>query len=480
MIIKKLKTINNSSIDCSSAYLKIAHLDRPFIMTFEHSDEYGQINNFTYVGASPLITLKCDSNGTYISSNKNIVNAELTIPKDPFEAIDCLLEKLKQKEANNPFPFSGGAVGYFSYDLKNIIEKEKFKDQTPTDIPLMDLGFYDTIFVYNHNKDECYLVSNGMDKSGETFSTMSTLIENTKQSNVTSPEINFGTVKSNMTKEEYINKINKVKSYIEDGDIYQINISQMFTIPITTENSSFYSLYEKLTNSHRSTFSSYLDLGSFQIISNTPERLLSIEKTTKGRTITTEPIKGTIERGTTTNKDNELKVLLKGNSKECAEHVMIVDLERNDLGKICNTSTVTVTEFQTIKTYPNLHHMVSTVKGELREEITAGDVLREMFPGGSITGAPKVRAMEIIEELEPNPRGIYTGGIGYINLNGTMDISMAIRTAVIKDNALHLHVGGGIVADSTSEKEYEETTLKAKDYTDLIEKITKEEKQRPA
>lgn len=473
MIIKKLKNITPQNI--LEAFEKLSHMESPFIMSFDDNNKENSTRRFTYGGASPLIKLKCDSGGVYVEDKQNLLD-NIHLTEDPFKAIDIVLDKLNSisKNQSSPFPFSGGAVGYFSYDLKNLIEKDKFKNKLSS-MPLMDLGFFDTIFVCDHQKNETYLVSIGIDSSGETFNKLAELLDKDAPANIETPQITFGEPESNMTKVEYINKLNKVKNYIEAGDIYQINISQMFTIPIHSGSKNTpYFLYKYISTTRPATFSSFMDFGSFQIISNSPERLMSVKTKDKEKTIKTQPIKGTIERGKDLKVDNELKVALKANAKECAEHVMIVDLERNDLGKICRAGTVTVTEFQTITTYPNLHHMVSTVEGTLREHVTTGDSIREMFPGGSITGAPKVRAMEIIEELEPSGRGIYTGGIGYINLNGDMDISMAIRTAVIKDNKLHINVGGGIVADSTPEKEFEETILKAKDFTDVIKNINKQ------
>lgn len=480
MIIKKI------DITPHDAYSRLSHLERPFIMSFNDGTDGAR---FTYVGASPIIKLKCDSNATYIEDKLKLIKTDL--PKDPFYAIDTVLKALDISSQKGQFPFNGGFMGYFSYDLKNIIEKDVFHNsQKPLEsdplssLPLMDLAFYDTIYIYDHLKESAFLLSLGVEKSGEAFTEIAEAINN-PNIRKNSGNIAFGEPTSNMTKEEYLDKLKQVKSYINKGDIYQINISQMFTIPLSfsdnlTTKEATYSLYknlfEPLSNNYEAPFSSFLDLGGFQILSNSPERLLSI----KGTAIETEPIKGTILRGKNINEDNDLKVQLKSNHKECAEHVMIVDLERNDLGKISATGSVTVTDFQTIRTYPNLHHMISIVKGTLKSTVTTGEALREMFPGGSITGAPKVRAMEIIEELEPTSRSIYTGAIGYINLNGDMDLSMAIRTAVVKDSKLFINVGGGIVADSVPQKEFEETILKAKDFTDTIELINKKQSEKQA
>jgi para-aminobenzoate synthetase component 1 len=203
-----------------------------------------------------------------------------------------------------------------------------------------------------------------------------------------------------------------------------------------------------------------MDFGGFQVISNSPERMLM----KNGRVIETSPIKGTRRRGNTVDEDNALIGELRLSDKERAEHVMIVDLERSDLGQVSAPGSVKVLEFGRIATYPHLHHMVSTIRGTLRPEVDAPEALKRVFPGGSITGAPKIRAMQIIAELEPCRRGLYTGAMGWIGFNGDMDMAMAIRTAVVKDGLLHLGVGGGIVADSKAEDEYEETLLKATDF----------------
>ncbi len=202
----------------------------------------------------------------------------------------------------------------------------------------------------------------------------------------------------------------------------------------------------------------------FQVVSNSPERLMSVND----GIIETMPIKGTRRRGGSEAEDKALIEELKNSAKERAEHVMIVDLERNDLGRVCETGSVEVSSFETIDTYPHLHHMVSTVAGRLEKGVTSVDALKALFPGGSVTGAPKIRAMEIISELERAERGVYTGGIGWLDYDGGMDVSMAIRTAVCKDGFLYLSVGGGIVADSNPEDEYEETLLKARDFLDSM------------
>ncbi|MEK6531660.1 MAG: aminodeoxychorismate synthase component I, partial [Deltaproteobacteria bacterium] len=262
---------------------------------------------------------------------------------------------------------------------------------------------------------------------------------------------------SNFTRQEYINAVNAAKGYIAAGDIYQINLSQR--LEIQWEGDPF-RLYSTLVEKNPAPFSSFLDLKDFQILSCSPERLLKIS----GDMATTMPIKGTRPRGKTPDEDKKFLDELKSSGKEAAEHVMIVDLERNDLGAICEAGTIEVPEFGGITAYPHLYHMVSTVRGRLNKGINSIHALKKIFPGGSVTGAPKIRAMEIIDELEKAPRGVYTGGIGWAGFNGAMDMSMAIRTAIFRGDVMRLSVGGGIVADSVPEHEYSETLLKASDF----------------
>ncbi|MEK7678988.1 MAG: aminodeoxychorismate synthase component I, partial [Deltaproteobacteria bacterium] len=266
---------------------------------------------------------------------------------------------------------------------------------------------------------------------------------------------------SDTSKEEYLSSIKKAHEYISNGDIYQLNLSHRLKIPWHGDG---FSLFAALLDKRPSPMNSYIDFGDFELISNSPERYLRAD----AKSAETSPIKGTRPRGNTPDEDALLVKELLSSEKERAEHVMIVDLERNDLGMAAEKGTVEVPDFCKIETFAGLHHLVSTVKARLRADTGPIGCLKAMFPGGSVTGAPKIRAMEIIAELEKTPRGIYTGCIGWIDFSSRLDMAIAIRTAVYKDNALYLNVGGGIVADSDPEAEYEETLLKAKDFLDIL------------
>lgn len=260
-----------------------------------------------------------------------------------------------------------------------------------------------------------------------------------------------------MSKEQYCKALEAVLEYIAAGDIYQANISQRFATQFSGEP---WALYRRLRSRFPAPFGAYLHCGPFHILSNSPERFLLVE----GNRISTCPIKGTRPRGMTVEDDARIIGHLRHDPKECAEHVMIVDLERNDLGRICQVGSVHVEQFETIETYHTLHHMVSTVAGTLEEGTDPIDCLRATFPGGSITGAPKIRAMEVIDEVEPTARGLYTGAIGFIGFSGGMELNIAIRTAIVTGGRIYFQTGGGIVADSSPAREYEETLLKAETF----------------
>lgn len=418
----------------AAAFVALKQLGRPFL--FSGSPSTGR--RYSYAGAGPVSVID------YMEG------------RDPFEAVAKALSGSKGK---GPFPFNSGAIGYFSYDLKDIIEPgRRFRKKSGPDIPLFMAGVYDPVFVYDHQEKKGFLVSSM--SSPERISIFTELLKGAVPFAAT-PIPKAAALTSDTPKDEYIYLVKKAKEYIASGDIYQINLSHRLSI--AWEGNPF-SLYMKLLETHPAPLSSYLDFGDFQIISNSPECLLRV---TDGIAETC-PIKGTRRRGASKAEDDGLIEELRASRKERAEHVMIVDLERNDLGKVSATGTVEVSSFEEVETYPHLHHLVSTVKGRLKSGIDSALALKALFPGGSITGAPKVRAMEIIDETERSARSVYTGGIGWFDMAGDAEVSIAIRTAVYKDGILTLNVGGGIVADSVPEDEYDETILKAQDFLRVL------------
>lgn len=432
------------------AFSSIRGLAMPFIF---YNWVWGN-KRHTIMGADPFITIRTDG-GKTVLNGKDLNSAY----KDPFEALSAMLPRFSHYGAGGS-PFNSGAAGYFSYDLKNLIEPrlKASPKKSGLNVPQCIIGLYDPVFIYSHEAAESYIVSASGDK--ERFSRLKDLITNARPYSAPGFIRPEGFI-SNTAKEDYLSSIRKAQEYISSGDIYQINLSHRLTIPWCNDP---FTLFLKLLSSHPAPFSSFMDFGDFQVISNSPERLIKVED----GIAETSPIKGTRPRGKTPEEDLAMIDELKKSPKECAEHVMIVDLERNDLGRISQAGTVEVSAFESIESYPHLHHMASTVKGRLISGVDSPAALKAIFPGGSVTGAPKIRAMEVIDELEALERGVYTGGIGWLDFNGNMDISMAIRTALVKDGSIHLNVGGGIVADSIPEDEYNETILKAGDFLESL------------
>lgn len=376
--------------------------------------------------------------------------------------LDTLKEKLdKYKVENNThIPFIGGAVGYVSYDVGNYIEKLPRTAIDDTGVYDLYFGFYNFVIVVDHLENKTYIATPGISQEEELSiaKEIESKILNADKQNL---KYDFNgkqievKLSSNFKKNEYINAIEKVRDYIKQGDIYQANLTQRFS---GKTNLSSYQLYKKLRDVSKAPFAAFLNFENYQVLSNSPERFIKcIDKTIEAR-----PIKGTRPRGNTIEEDMRLQEELRNSEKDKAELLMIVDLERNDLGKVSKIGTVKVPELFVIEPYANVSHLVSTVTGKLKDSLSSIDVIKATFPGGSITGAPKIRAMEIIDELEPTQRNVYTGSIGYIGFNGDMDFNIAIRTLIKKDEDIYFQVGGGITWDSNPQEEYQETLDKAK------------------
>lgn len=446
MLIEELEHITPAD-----AFLSLKDLPMPFLMSGTKTG----LRRHSFAGADPRLIISTTHGGTTVTSKDRAAFSA----KDPFEAMSAVLKEHRCDQIG-PFPFNSGVAGYFSYDLGFLIEPAlsgiKPERSDEAEIPLCTLGLYDPLYVYDHTAMKAWIVSAG-DRKKQVDDLKQRLRSANRKAPTTLSPLRPGMIRSNMTKEEYILMVRAAKEYISSGDIYQINLSQRLGMEWAGDPLA---LYLKLLESHPADYSAFFDYGDFQIVSNSPERLLSVSN----GVIETMPIKGTRKRGHNAAEDLELIRDLENSVKERAEHVMIVDLERSDLGKICLPGTVEVTGFGQIETLVHLHHMASTVRGRLYPSVDGPSALKSIFPGGSITGAPKIRAMEIIDELETLKRGIYTGGIGWMDLGGRMDIAMAIRTAVCDAAGFSLHVGGGIVADSDPESEYNETLLKATDF----------------
>ena len=461
-IIEKI----NPGRSCFSVYSHFKNF--PYSFFLDSALAPGKLGKFSFGGIEPFLIFK---------SKKDFITLDWITKKEsfrgnPFLALKGLFRRFQVKEGEDfPVPFTGGGVGYFSYDLKDFNERLPDRAKDDLEIPDCTVCFYDTVFAFDHFTSDFFVISSGFPEKGKKKSLRQKArcarLKNRiyaigEKDAVFSGKIRRGTgLESNFTKASYVKTVEKAKEYIKKGDIYQVNLSQRFRVSLGMEP---FDLYGILRTINPAPFACFLNFGTVKVASASPERFLR----KKGRLIETRPVKGTRPRGATLSADAKLQDELTNSAKDRAENLMIIDLERNDLGRISEYGSVRVKEFMACEEYATVFHLVSTVEGKLKERIDAVDCLINCFPGGSITGAPKIRSMEIIEELEPVKRSIYTGSIGYIGFDGNMDTSIVIRTFVIKDKDAYFQVGGGIVYDSDPEKEYQETLDKAKALIDAI------------
>ncbi|MFN7138131.1 MAG: aminodeoxychorismate synthase component I [Limisphaerales bacterium] len=391
---------------------------------------------------------------------------------NPWHLLDGLMARYELlEEIDLPFP-TGGCFGYWGYDLKNFVEpKLTRKSVNDLDLPDCAVGFYDSLIVFDHRLEKVWIVSTGLQADGSRNEARARERIRFWERKIQVEKVELleelqragqNEVFSSFSRAEFIARVERAKQYIFSGDIYQVNLSQRLSAP---SKSSGWKFFRKLSSVSPAPFSAFLDLGDFQIASSSPETFLRMS----GSQIRTRPIKGTRPRSIDPTRDAQLTYELQTSAKEMSELVMITDLLRNDLGRICEFGSVQVPELVRLERYPQVQHLVSTVEGRLRPDVTHFSALASCFPGGSITGAPKIRAMEIIDELEPIARGPYTGAIGYIGFNRESQLNIAIRTAVCKEESIHFHVGAGIVADSDPAAEYDETIAKGRGFFAALE-----------
>ncbi|MCF6158608.1 MAG: aminodeoxychorismate synthase component I [wastewater metagenome] len=428
------------------------------------------IARYSFLGFNPFLTVKTKGR-TIILTDKD---GSLTSEGNPFEHLRELLKQFSLKNINESIPFQCGIVGYFGYDLYRFIEKIDSRTVDDINLPDMFFGFYDTIISYDNLLKKCYVIgvdfgidNSIKDKAGQIIRTLKRKTDALPRQVSTESSLDVGkpALRFNFTREYYLNAVKHIKDYISAGDVYQVNLSHRIETEIGI---SSYELYKRLRCVNPAPFSCYVAFDDTAIVSSSPERFLYVNN---GR-VQTRPIKGTRPRGRNQETDDRMKQDLLSSLKDDAELTMIIDLERNDLGRVCKYGSVKVVERKVLETYPTVYHLVSTIEGDLQEQYDTIDLLKATFPGGSITGAPKIRAMQIIDELEPTKRGVYTGAIGYIGFNGNVDLNIAIRTFITKGKTVYFQVGSGIVADSKEEEEYEETMYKAKALIDSLKYTT--------
>jgi len=502
--------ITESSIDLPPQNVAYRLKDSPYLSFLDSSLVPDKYSKFSYIGWDPSLVIK--SSGVKNEIHNILKKINTVSYRDPLgffrEHVDGVIPHPGKSGGNiriitdvkgkGSIPdFKGGFMGYLSYDLKDYLERLPSTVDDDLKIPLLYFGFYTRVLAYSHEDEKWYFIRDYIDTESDTG-----LSETVAECDMIGPDESDGSIRKraalelkeiesklnageadirgsiigkylrdpikrirlevNLKKSEYIRRVKKAKEYIKNGDIYQVNFSHRFSAGIPIEPMD---LYYILREKNAAPYSAYLRYPGFSIGSSSPERFLCL----KNDMIETRPIKGTRPRGKDDSQDARHAKDLEESAKDRAELNMIVDLERNDLGKFCYYGTVKVAEHAVIEKYARVMHSVSTVTGQVKAGVGIADMIKATFPGGSITGAPKIRSMEIIDELETVARGAYTGSIGYISVDGTMDLNIVIRTFIIKGGRFYYNVGGGIVADSDPGLEYQETLDKGTALADTLD-----------
>ena len=432
-----------------SAYLKVAR--GPYSFLLESVEGGERIARYSFIGTDPMEVIRTGP-------------GEKLGAVDPLVPVERMLSKYKLAEVDYLDKFNGGAVGYISYDAARYFEKLPTPDTDPLDVPESIFMMATTYLVFDHVRHKIKVVSHAhLDGDARSaYEDATARIDDVirrlnTQPRLPEPNLDQPTdadVEFNMTREYYDSMVEKSREYIIAGDIIQTVVSQRMSRPTSAHP---FQIYRSLRAINPSPYMYYLDLDGFQIVGASPELLVQV---VDGQ-VAVHPIAGTRRRGRNEAEDLELEAELRSDEKERAEHIMLLDLGRNDVGRVSKPGTVKVTQTLDIERYSHVIHLVSHVTGQLQDGYSTYDALRACFPAGTVSGAPKIRAMEIIAELEPDRRGVYAGAVGYFDLSGNMDTAIAIRTLVVKDGVAHLQAGGGIVYDSTPEFEYMETLHKA-------------------
>ena len=445
------------------------------IVFFDSAMRHPKLGRYSFVSADPFdtLTLACAPD-------------EDPYGRDPFATLRRRIADLRVESVPGLPPFQGGAAGLFSYDLGRYLERLPTPSRSTFQFPEMAVGLYDWVVAFDHSEERAWIVSHGLPEEGararerRARQRIEMVLDLLETESATEPakressgeldqhavELDERTVpvdgregiRSNFTKRAYLTAVERAIDAIYAGDIFQVNLSQQLYFPARMPSVE---LYRRLRKRNPATFAAYFSPAGqpFKVVSASPERFL---KVTRDGVVETRPIKGTRPRGWLAEQDRFSRDELRESAKDRSENVMIVDLLRNDLSRVCRPGSVVVPNLFGVETYPSIHHLVSVVEGRLLESADALDLLTAAFPGGSITGAPKIRAQEIIAELEPDARGPYCGSLGYIGFDGAMDSSILIRTVTAARGWLQFPVGGGIVADSSPDREYEETLHKAR------------------
>ncbi|MBS4198306.1 aminodeoxychorismate synthase component I [Bacillus sp. FJAT-49732] len=442
-------------------YERIPFTKEKFFDTYVHltgnSDhhvllESGRVGKYSVAGITPFAVVNGNENEVVIdhSGEKTVLSGK------PLEVLESWMKQFEFSPIAGIPDFQGGAIGYISYDYAWCIEKLPNIANDDLNVPLIYFFLFDEWAVFDH-EEECLWVmvlnrenaKEKLEQATAKWNETASIMQGSVDVKLHNPEIQVS-----LTEDEYVSAVEKIQQYISEGDIFQANLtvrqSKELRVPPIE-------VYKELRILNPSPYMGYMHTPDFQIVSGSPELLVKKD----GNIVSTRPIAGTRPRGIDDEDDARLANELIGNEKENAEHIMLVDLERNDLGRVCEYGTVKVDELMTVEKYSHVMHIVSHVTGKLSPEKTAYDLIEAVFPGGTITGAPKIRTLEIIEELEPVKRGVYTGSFGWIGFNNDVNLNIVIRTMLVKDGMCHVQAGAGIVIDSNPKAEYEESLKKA-------------------
>jgi len=436
--------------DSSFYYEKIRHLKWPVFLDSSYQKDMAQseIARYDIIAADPFIRVTTDKSGTFVEDEAGRKLQD----NIPLKIIEEIMEKYSIQ--NQTLPFMGGAIGYLSYNLKNNTKNNSL-------VPKMIIGIYDWAVVIDHFSAKAWLIQNDFDKNPSyCWDSLQELFNKTVK-NTDEGFMITGDVNANLNFLSYNKKFIKVSRYIKEGDCYQVNLSQKYKVSTSGDSWKF---YKKFRGINKSPYMAYLSYDDFEIMSGSPEQFIQ----SRNKNITTRPIKGTRARDNDPVKDKANLKELSVSLKDQAENLMIVDLLRNDLAMNCELGSVKVDELFTVESYPNVHHLVSSITATLKNDTNNYKLLNDAFPGGSITGTPKKRAIEIIDELEEHSRDVYCGSVVYFSFNQMMDSNIAIRSMIHQNHTLHFYSGGGLTVDSNASSEYQEIKDKAQNIINTI------------
>ncbi|WP_273713681.1 anthranilate synthase component I [Leuconostoc mesenteroides] len=445
--MRQIKTIDADTLTVISAYFRLRG-EHSFLLESVPTDS--EKSHYSIIALDPVHEFK--TNGMLVT-----VDGQTSESKDPLLALQNLV--VVQEQPVEELPFQGGAIGYVGFDTVACYEKLENQPKDELDMPDSHLFLYENFVIFDHRQEKIKIVVDNVYSGRQNLEHVVLAIENKLKLPVADElvpvKLHELNPKSNVTPEQFKEIVNHTKELIQEGDMFQMVLSQRFSFEFEDKPFDF---YRQLRRTNPSPYMYYMDYGDYQIIGSSPESLVTV----RGETVTTNPIAGTRKRGQTLTEDVAIAKELKTNEKELAEHRMLVDLGRNDLGKVSEYGSVKVTTLLEIQKYRYIMHLVSEVSGKLRAHTPAIEALKATLPAGTVSGAPKVRALQRIYEMEPVKRGVYAGAIGYLSRDNQMDFAIAIRTMVVKSNKGYVQAGAGIVYDSIAENEYQETLNKAK------------------